>query len=156
MGHLFPASEELFLNIRGTLSQHLKPPETAHMRVFSTSEAPYFQHPRPHLHQVDTRTGELVVSDTRNHRVQRFAAVRTRLNHKSIQNRGIVVTEAGSYSRLIDSCITQLKAQAPPRTCNQSKGEKEGFCPSPVHASLLEGVQGHFVRKKPPPSRTLL
>ena len=27
------------------------------------------------------------------------------------------VTEAGSYLRLIDSCITQLKAQGPSRTC---------------------------------------
>jgi len=33
-------------------------------------------------------------------------------------------TEAGSYLRLIDSCITQLKAQGPSRTCNESK-EKE-------------------------------
>jgi len=32
-------------------------------------------------------------------------------------------TEAGSYLRLIDSCITQLKAQAPSRTCNESKEE---------------------------------
>ena len=29
--------------------------------------------------------------------------------------------EAGSYSRLIDSCITQLKVQGPSRTCNESK-----------------------------------
>ena len=35
----------------------------------------------------------------------------------------VVVTEAGSYSRLIDSCITQLKAQGPSRTCNESKEE---------------------------------
>jgi len=27
-------------------------------------------------------------------------------------------SEAGSYWRLIDSCITQLKAQGPSRTCN--------------------------------------
>ena len=33
-------------------------------------------------------------------------------------------TEAGSYSRLIDSCITQLKAQGPARTCNESKEEE--------------------------------
>ena len=32
-------------------------------------------------------------------------------------NRGVVVTEAGSYQRLIDSCITQVKAQGPSRTC---------------------------------------
>jgi len=35
-------------------------------------------------------------------------------------------TEAGSYLRLIDSCITQLEAQGPSRTCNESKeGEKK-------------------------------
>jgi len=30
-----------------------------------------------------------------------------------------------AYLRLIDSCITQLKAQEPPRTCNESKEEEE-------------------------------
>ena len=34
-------------------------------------------------------------------------------------------SEAGSYSRLIDSCITQLKVQGPSRTCNESKKEEE-------------------------------
>ena len=34
-------------------------------------------------------------------------------------------TEAGSYLRLIDSCITQLKAQGPSRTCDESKEEEE-------------------------------
>ena len=34
-------------------------------------------------------------------------------------------TETGSYLRLIDFCITQLKAQGPSRTCNESK-EEEG------------------------------
>jgi len=32
-------------------------------------------------------------------------------------------SEEGSYVRLIDSCITQLKAQGPSRTCNESKEE---------------------------------
>ena len=32
-------------------------------------------------------------------------------------------TEAGWYLRLIDSCITQLTAQGPSRTCNESKEE---------------------------------
>ena len=45
------------------------------------------------------------------------------------ENRCVVVTEAGSYLRLIDCCITQLKAQGPSRTCNESKEEEEG-----VHA----------------------
>ena len=31
----------------------------------------------------------------------------------------------GQLSRLIDSCITQLKAQGPSRTCNESKEEEE-------------------------------
>ena len=34
-------------------------------------------------------------------------------------------SEAGSYLRLIDSCITQLKAQGPFRACNESKEEEE-------------------------------
>ena len=34
-------------------------------------------------------------------------------------------TEAGSYLRLNDSCITQLKAQGPSRTCNESNEEEE-------------------------------
>jgi len=32
-------------------------------------------------------------------------------------------SEAGSYLRLIDSCIIQLKGQGPSRTCNESKEE---------------------------------
>jgi len=35
-------------------------------------------------------------------------------------------SEAGSYLRLIDSCITQIKAQGPCRACNESKEEEEG------------------------------
>jgi len=34
-------------------------------------------------------------------------------------------TEAGSYLRIIDSCITQLKAPGHARTCNESKEEEE-------------------------------
>jgi len=37
-------------------------------------------------------------------------------------------SEAGSYLRLIDSCITELKAQGPSRTCNESKEEEEETC----------------------------
>jgi len=36
-----------------------------------------------------------------------------------------VVTEAGWYLRLTDSCITQIKAQGPSRTCNESKEEEK-------------------------------
>ena len=39
-------------------------------------------------------------------------------------------TEAGSYLRLIDSWITQLKAQGPSRTCNESKEEEKKKYPS--------------------------
>jgi len=37
-------------------------------------------------------------------------------------------SEAGSYLRLIDSCITQLKAQGPSRTSNESPEEEEVGC----------------------------
>jgi len=42
-------------------------------------------------------------------------------------NRGVVVTDAGSYLRLIDSCITQRKAQGPSMTFNESKEEEEAI-----------------------------
>jgi len=46
----------------------------------------------------------------------------------------------GSYLRLIDSCITQLEAQGPSRTCNESQEEEEaGFA-----------VQGFEVLSQPP------
>jgi len=35
-------------------------------------------------------------------------------------------SEAGSYLRLIDSCITQFKAQGPSWTCNESREDEEG------------------------------
>ena len=35
-----------------------------------------------------------------------------------------VVTEAGSYLRLIDLCFDQLKARGPSRTCNKSAEEE--------------------------------
>jgi len=49
-------------------------------------------------------------------------------------------TEAGSYLRLIDSCITQLTAQGPSRTCNES--EEEEKTAESDHARVLEGVIG--------------
>ena len=61
-------------------------------------------------------------------------------------------TEAGSYLRLIDSCITQLKAQGPSRTCNASKEEEEV---RRDHArSSVQMLQGYLAHKKPPPPRT--
>ena len=48
-----------------------------------------------------------------------------------VQGSGFKIQGSGSgvegYLRLIDSCITQLKAQGPSRTCNESKEEEEGF-----------------------------
>ena len=56
-------------------------------------------------------------------------------------------SEAGSYLRLIDGCITQLKAQGPSRNCNERKEEV------PVIDSGLGGVpreqkklKGHLPR----------
>ena len=39
-----------------------------------------------------------------------------------------MVTEAGSYLRLIDSCFTHLEAQGPSTTCNESKEEEKEGC----------------------------
>ena len=47
------------------------------------------------------------------------------------------VTEAGSYLRLIDFCITQLKAQGPSRTYNESKEKEE------EHLHARGGVVAH-------------
>jgi len=41
------------------------------------------------------------------------------------RNGGFVVTEAGLYLRLIDSCITELMAKGTSRTCNESQEEEE-------------------------------
>jgi len=41
------------------------------------------------------------------------------------QRLGIAILSSHTYLRLIDSCITQLKAQGPSRTCNESKEEEE-------------------------------
>jgi len=40
------------------------------------------------------------------------------------------------YLRLMDSCITQLKAQGPSRTCNESKEEEEAPCTSAWKGTL--------------------
>jgi len=55
---------------------------------------------------------------------------RARLGTELILEKCVVITDAGSYSRLIDSCISQLKAQGPSGTCNESKEEgEEDNCP---------------------------
>ena len=52
-----------------------------------------------------------------------------------------MATEAGSYLRLIDFCITQLKAQGPCRTCNESKDEEEATAkPHPTITRRLSWI----------------
>ena len=55
-------------------------------------------------------------------------------------------TEAGSYLRLIDSCITQIKAQRPSRTCNESKEEdlSAGLSVPDLHSMVLR--YAHLIR----------
>ena len=48
--------------------------------------------------------------------------------------------EAGSYLRLIDSCINQLKAQGPSRICNESKEEEKVWGGAPSTASAPSKV----------------
>jgi len=51
----------------------------------------------------------------------------------------------GSYLRRIDSCITQIKAQGPSRTCNESKEEEEEF--STYQIDCLNYPSKPFTRK---------
>ena len=46
------------------------------------------------------------------------------------------------HLRLTDSCITQLKAQGPSRTCNESKEGKTARC----FGVLVEPLSAHFLR----------
>ena len=66
------------------------------------------------------------------------------LNHlrypRGLGVRVCLVTEEGSYLRLIDFCITQLKAQGPSRTCNESKEEEQALASASVlGVAVLEG-----------------
>jgi len=60
-------------------------------------------------------------------------------------------SETGSYLRLIGSCVTQLKAQGPSRTCNESK-EEEG-----TEQDLVVQLLPHLVHllQESVPSETL-
>jgi len=51
-------------------------------------------------------------------------------------------SEAGSYLRLIDSCITQLEAQGPARTCNESKEERKGVLLLLLTRRAAESIKG--------------
>ena len=63
------------------------------------------------------------------------------------ENRGVVVTEAGSYVRRTDSCITQLKAQGPCRTCQESEEEEEGWDLGSEEALVREVLQSTRIRR---------
>jgi len=60
-----------------------------------------------------------------------------------------------SRLRLIDSCITQLNAQGPCRTCNESKEEEEGFRFQVfgVHIDIRRHRQGEVAVRTPLESR---
>ena len=60
-----------------------------------------------------------------------------------------MVTEAGSYLRLIDSCIPQLKAQGPSRTCYESKEEDEDTVELRESESVRERVGEKVAPRKP-------
>ena len=55
-------------------------------------------------------------------------------------------SEAGSYVRLIDSCITQLKAQGPSRTWNERK-EEEDMRVQEAFGFRRVSAQPHLVRE---------
>jgi len=63
-------------------------------------------------------------------------------------------SEAGSYLRLIDSCIPQLKAQGPSRACNESKEEEEDPATNHHHSEREQIVFFHCLdlNHKPPDS----
>ena len=64
-------------------------------------------------------------------------------------------SEAGSCFRRIDSCITQLKAQGPSRTCNESQEEEEVLLLAGGHTGINVWVEDYrgtsLIRNRPPP-----
>ena len=59
-------------------------------------------------------------------------------------------SEAGSYLMLIDSCITQLKARGPSRTCNESKKKKKKKTP-PAWRAPSGGRMPRWLQPAQPP-----
>jgi hypothetical protein len=57
----------------------------------------------------------------------------------------------GSYLRVIDSCITQLKAQGPSRTCNESKEAERRL----LHGGEIRLASGLNARPTNPPVGTV-
>ena len=62
-------------------------------------------------------------------------------------------SEADSYLRLIDSCITQLKAQGPSRTCNESKEEEELFGVLNLFANFMPALVAVIKKVQTPMAR---
>ena len=64
------------------------------------------------------------------------------------------IAVGGSYLRLIDFCITELKAQGPSRTCDESKeeeeevGERDGGSEAGSYLRLIDFVY-HSTLKRP-------
>ena len=54
--------------------------------------------------------------------------------------------EVGSYLRLINSCITQLQAQGPSRTCNKSKEVARGLSRPFAQGRAVAGVSLEWVQ----------
>ena len=50
-------------------------------------------------------------------------------------------SEAGSYLRLIDSCITQLKAHGPSRTCNEKNDLRFYEVPGRLGWGIRRGLE---------------
>jgi len=53
-----------------------------------------------------------------------------------------VVTKAGSYLRLVDFCITEVKAQGPSRTCNESEEEEAEYILDRNYSEHPLGIRG--------------
>ena len=61
----------------------------------------------------------------------------------------ITCLTGGSYLRLSDSCISQLKAQGPSRTCKESKEEEEEG-QQHVEGDAVRELQGYVAHTKRP------
>jgi len=57
-------------------------------------------------------------------------------------------SEAGSYLRLIDSCITQLIAQRLSRTCNESKQEESAIQPADLVSVPFSSFNDFYLKVK--------
>ena len=77
------------------------------------------------------KTMSIYFPGTKDNRLEEGIRATARVMHFTEMCSG---SEAGSYLRLIDSCITQLKAQGPSRTCNK----RSGFALNPAHPGPFE------------------